>query len=76
MEEKNIVTDLGTRIISISWIYSYMKKIPVDLISKIYLFISTIPLTTQYLASRAILTISNIDVTQFNNPTLKIMRKD
>ncbi len=40
-----MVTDPGTKITSVSWIHGYLKEIPIDLISKIYLFISTIPLT-------------------------------
>lgn len=47
-----------------------------NLIYKIYPSISTILLIAQYLASRAILAIANIDVTRLNNLTLKMIRRE
>ncbi len=41
-----MVIDSGIKMTSVSWIHGYMKGIFVDFISKIYPFISTIPLTT------------------------------
>lgn len=73
-EEKNMITDPDTKITTVSWIHDYMEGTPVDLISKIYPFISTVPLIAQYLASRAILAIANVDVTRLNNLTLEMMR--
>lgn len=51
-----------------------MEGTPADLISKIYPSISTISLTAQYLVSRAILAIANVDITRLNNFTLEMMR--
>lgn len=45
-ERENIITDLNTKITNVSWTNGYIEKTPIDLISKIYLFIATIPLTT------------------------------
>lgn len=73
---ENIITDPDIKITNVPWTYDYMEKIPMDLISKIYLFIAIIPLTTQYLASCAILAVANIDVIWFNNLTLEIMRRE
>lgn len=52
-----------------------MERILIDFIFKIYFSISTILLTTQYLASCIILAIANIDVTWFNNFIFKMIRK-
>lgn len=73
-EGENMITDPDTKITTVSWIHGYIEETSGDLISKIYPSISTIPLTAQYLASRAILDIANVDVTRLNNLTLEMMR--
>lgn len=72
--EENMIIDPNTKITTVSWIYAYIEKTSVDLISKIYFSISTILLITQYLASYAILAIANFDVIQLNNFTLEMMK--
>lgn len=71
---ENMIIDPNTKITTVSWIYAYIEETSINLISKIYFSISTILLTTQYLASYAILAIANFDVIQLNNFTLEMMR--
>lgn len=75
-EKKNIITNPNTKITSVFWIHGYMKRISIDLISKIYFSTLTILLTTQYLVFFTILAIANVDVTRLNNLIFEMMKEE